>query len=149
LLEVDRNGRDIFTYQRPSNDIVFGSRGSKGQGVIVTHSGQVVRADAAGKESKSFSLGGGQAPWSIELLPNGRILMPLLGQNRVVEYDNDGRIIWEAAVQLPFSAQRLPNGNTLVASPQFMKVVALIRWGRVVWEHMAAQMDRPHRARRR
>jgi hypothetical protein len=108
-----------------------------------------VRVDAAGKESKSFSLGGGQAPWSIELLPNGRILMPLLGQNRVVEYDNDGRIIWEAAVQLPFSAQRLPNGNTLVASPQFMKVVALIRWGRVVWEHTAAQMDRPHRARRR
>jgi hypothetical protein len=39
LLEVDRNGRDIFTYQRPSNDIVFGSRGSKGQGVFVTHSG--------------------------------------------------------------------------------------------------------------
>jgi HEAT repeat protein len=149
LLEVDRNGKDVFTYQRPQHDIMCGSRGSDGQWVFITHACQVIRVDSTGKEIKSFSTGGGQVPWSIELLPNSRILMPLPGHNRVVEYDSDGKIVWEVAVQNPFSAQRLSNGNTLVASPQLMKVFELNRGGRVVWEHTAAQMDRPQRARRR
>lgn len=147
LVEVDRNGKDIFTYNRPNWDIMAGHRLPDGQAVIVTNGGQVIRLDASGKEGKTFSVG--QAPWSVELLPNGRVLVPLPNQNKVVEYDADGKIVWEAAVQYPYSASRLPNGNTLVASYNTMRVMELNRSGRVVWEYKTSNNDRPYRARRR
>jgi HEAT repeat protein len=148
MVEMDRAGKDVFTYNRPNFDIMSGYRAPDGQAVIVTNNGMVVRLDASGKEVKTFHLGG-QAPWSVQLLPNGRVLVPLPNNNKVVEYDGDGKVVWEAAVQFPFSAQRLPNGNTLVASYNMMKVVELNRGGRVVWEYKCNGNDRPYRAHRR
>jgi hypothetical protein len=86
---------------------------------------------------------------SIEALPGGRVLVPQPNMSKVMEYDGDGKVIWEAAVQYPFSAQRLPNGNTLVGSPNSGKVVELNRGGRVVWENKTTGTDRPYRVRRR
>lgn len=148
LVEVDRSGKEVFTYNRPSWDIMAGHRLPDGQTVILTNGGQIIRLDASGKEGKTFNAGG-QNPWSIELLPNGRILVPLPGLSKVVEYDADGKIAWEAAVQAPYSASRLPNGNTLVASYNTLKVMELNRAGRVVWEYKSSNTDRPYRARRR
>jgi hypothetical protein len=148
LLEVDRTGKEVFTYNRPNYDIMSAHRSTDGQMVFVTQAGVIVRLDAAGKELKNWSIGG-QAPWSVELLPGGRILVPHPGHNRVVEYDPEGKIVWEIAVQNPFSAVRLPNGNTLVSSYNQMKVVEVNRSGRVVWEHKTANSDRSYRAKRR
>ena len=75
---------------------------------------------------------------SIEALSGGRVLVPQPNMHKVIEYDGDGKSVWEAAVQFPFSANRLPNGNTLVASPNSGKVVELNRGGRVVWEQVRA-----------
>jgi hypothetical protein len=86
---------------------------------------------------------------SIEALAGGRVLVPQPNQSKVVEYDVDGKVVWEAAVQQPFSASRLPNGNTLVTGPNLGKVVELNRAGRVVWEHKTTGNERPYRARRR
>jgi HEAT repeat protein len=148
LIEVDRSGKEVFTYQRPNYDIMSGHKGPDGQMAIVTNNGMVVRFDSRGKETKSFSIGG-QAPWSVEVLSNGNVLVPHPGYNRVVEYNADGKIVWEAAVQNPFSATRLPNGNTVVGSYNQRKVVELNRGGRVVWEYTTTNQDRPYRVRRR
>jgi hypothetical protein len=108
----------------------------------------VVRLDASGKELKSFPVGPSSLG-GLEVLPNGRILIALYSNNMVVEYDQEGRRIWEAKVTQPSSATRLPNGNTLVAcSLGNQQVVELDRSGNVVWQHQAPN-QRPWKARRR
>jgi HEAT repeat protein len=148
-LEVNKEGKEVMTYNRNQWDIITGSRAPDGQFVVLLNTGNIVRLDAAGKEVKTFNVG--QAHWmtSIEALPGGRVLVPQPNLSKVIEYDSDGKQVWEAAVQLPFSATRLPNGNTLVASPNSGKVVELNRSGRVVWEHKTAGNERPYKVRRR
>ena len=57
-----------------------------------------------------------QMPGSVQVLPNGNVLVPLLFNGKVAEYDAAGQIVWEANVQQPSSAMRLPNGHTLIAT---------------------------------
>ena len=45
----------------------------------------------------------------------GTLLVPHLGEGKVVEYTLDGKAIWSVAAKSPWSAQRLKNGNTLIA----------------------------------
>ena len=77
----------------------------------------VVRLDASGKEVKNFRL---QAVTNFgnEILPDGGVIVPIMYQNKVVAYDPDGKVLWEAQAIQPTSAFRLPNGNTLVTSQQ-------------------------------
>ena len=82
-----------------------------------------------------------------DALPSGRVLIPMWGEGKVVEFDADGKEIWSAQVNNPVSAFRLPNGNTLVASMGTGKVVELDRNGKEVWQHSAE--GRPWRVRRR
>ncbi len=147
--EVTKDGKEVMNYNRNQWDIITGSRAPDGQFCILTNNGMLIRLDAAGKELKSFSVG--QAHWmtSIEALSGGRVLVPQPNLSKVIEYDGDGKQVWEASVQFPFSASRLPNGNTLVASPNSGKVVELNRSGRVVWEHKTTGNERPYRVRRR
>ena len=124
-LETTKDGKDVMSYNRNAFDIITGSRAPDGHFVLLLNTGVIARFDATGKEVKSFNTG--QANWqtSIEALPGGKVLVPLHNLSKVVEYDSDGKTVWEAAVQGPFSASRLPNGNTLVACPNFQKVVEI------------------------
>jgi outer membrane protein assembly factor BamB len=148
-VECTKDGKEVMNYNRNQWDIITGSRAPDGQFVILTNNGMLIRLDSSGKELKSFGVG--QAHWmtSIEALPGGRVLVPQPNMQKVIEYDADGKQVWEAAVQYPFSASRLPNGNTLVASPNSGKIVELNRAGRVVWEHKTTGNERPYRVRRR
>jgi hypothetical protein len=65
-------------------------------------------------------------------LPNGRILLPQYANNRVIEYDADGKAVWEATAQQPTSVQRLPNGHTLVSSLYSQLMVELDRQGKEI-----------------
>ena len=73
----------------------------------------------------------------IEVLPNGRVLVPQFSNNRVVEFDPEGKIVWEAAVPNPSSVMRLPNGNTLVGSMIMQRAVELDRSCKEVWDYRA------------
>ena len=102
--------------------------------------------DAAGKELKRFAVGN-VAIGSLEVLPNGRVLIPQYNNNKVVEYDPEGKVVWEASVSQPLAAIRLANGNTLVSSYGTFQLQELDRSGKVVWEHKTG--GRPGRVRRR
>jgi outer membrane protein assembly factor BamB len=71
----------------------------------------------------------------IDVLANGHIVVPDYRGSRVVEYDADGKVVWQAAVNLPAAAQRLPNGHTLVAGRGTQEIIELDRAGKVVWRH--------------
>jgi hypothetical protein len=74
--------------------------------------------------------------------------MPQTWMNKVVEFDADGKAVWEASVPQPVSASRLANGHTLIASHQWPpKVLEVDRSGKVVWEYQPG--SRPIRAKRR
>jgi HEAT repeat protein len=133
LLEVDRGGREVLKIERP-HDILTARKLPSGQIVCITSGRQVLRLDRTGKELKSYAL-----PMvfynSNEVLNNGHILVPLGWQNRLVEYDADGKEIQTFSVMQPMHAFRLPNGHTLVTTQQFpYKVYELDRAGKQVGE---------------
>ena len=66
----------------------------------------------------------------IDVLPNGHVLVPQMSQNKVIEYNAEGKPVWEATVEQPIAAVRLPNGHTLVTSLNQHRAVELDRGGR-------------------
>jgi hypothetical protein len=144
---VDRTGKEVFVHNRAAQDIMAAVKLRDGQMLMVNQQGQCIRLDAAGKEVKTFNVGyvsyGG-----LEVIGKNRILVSLINNNKVVEYDLDGKSYWEANVNQPTSAVRLPNGNTLVASYNTQQVYEIDRNGKVVAENKNIT-SRPWRARRR
>jgi HEAT repeat protein len=131
LLEVDKDGKEVLAINR--NDVAAAVKLRDGEIGMLTTAGRYVRLDATGKELKSFNAGqilsiGGH----FEVLPNGRVIVPQYSQNRVVEFDAEGKQLWAADLQQPTSVRRLPNGNTLVASRYGRYVVELDRNGKEV-----------------
>jgi HEAT repeat protein/outer membrane protein assembly factor BamB len=147
LLEVDRTGKDVVTLNQPGQDVVSAIKTRNGQIYLVTMAGQFKRLDAAGKELKTFSVGAVHGYAAIDVLPSGRVLVPQYNDNKVVEYDTDGKAVWEAAVQQPTAPVRLPNGHTLVACRDAQLVIELDRNGKQIWQYKATTY--PWRVRRR
>jgi hypothetical protein len=148
LTEVDKDNKDVVSIPRPNNDISAGVRLRNGDFAIVTNLGQFVRLSPEGKELKSFPVGQVYGIGSsIDVLPSGRVLVPLYSQGKVVEFDPDGKQVWEAAVPQPTSVSRLPNGNVLVTSRNARAVVEIDRSGKEVWKHATDGM--PMKASRR
>ena len=51
----------------------------------------------------------------IRMTKTGTLLVPHLGENKVVEYDLDGKVLWSVPAKSPWQAVRLKSGNTLIA----------------------------------
>jgi HEAT repeat protein len=147
LLEVDRAGKEVLSINRNNGDILSAAKTRTGQIVCLTSMGTCIWLDATGREVKSFAVGNANYTSGLDVLPNGRVLVPLFGNSKVVEFDPDGKSVWEASVQRPNSVTRLPNGHTLAASYNSMILVELDRSGKVVWEFKDG--SRPWRAWRR
>src|SRR5262249_17697150 len=119
LLEVDRKGQEVFTFSFPSEEkIMKAMKLANHEIVCLTSGGRVVGLDGKGKELKSFSVSLGTRLFGgrIHMLPNGRVLVPHNAENKVVEYDINGKEVWKVAIEQPVAATRLPNGNTLVTT---------------------------------
>lgn len=140
LMEVDAKGNEVATATIPGERIMKAMKLPNGEIACLTTEAKMVRLDAAGKVLFSFNvplttkLFGGR----VHMLPNGHVLVPHNGENKVVEYGGNGKAVWEVAVDQPVAATRLPNGNTLVTSmlPN-QGAVELNRAGNVVWQYRA------------
>jgi len=134
FLEIDRGGKEVLRVTRPLADVMSGWRAPDGQILCLTSQGMCIRMDRTGKELKSFRLQG-ISHFGNELLPNGNLLVPLSWQNKVMEYDPSGKVVWEANAIQPMSAVRLPSGNTLISCQQWpAKVIELDKTGKQVAE---------------
>ena len=149
LIEIDRNGTEAFSLNRQNHDIFRARKLRNGEVVFVTNNGMLSRIEAkTQKVLKTFNVG--QIPvlfGSIDVLPSGGVVIPDFQQNRVVEFDAEGKQVASFNVQWPNSVMRLPNGNTLVASQNTRKVAEYDRNGREVWQHALEGM--PFNAKRR
>lgn len=148
LLEVDRDGKEIDSRQADGFQFLGAYKLDDGQVVYLTDKGDCVRLDAAGKVVKTF-LSNHATHWvsGIDVLPGGNVLVPQHELNKVVEFDPEGNIVWEAKVSLPKSATRLRNGRTLVTSFENRHVIELDGNGQTLWEYKEGL--HPYRARRR
>jgi hypothetical protein len=138
ILEVDPKGKQVFTYAR-ENGVGF-MRGNKlpnGDIVCVLDGGQFVRMDSKGKELQTMPVDIQTSGGRIEVLPNGRVLVPQFSAGKVVEVTPEGKVVWEvmSPFDRPIAAVRLPNGNTLVTSMPHHRAVELDRNGKVVWDY--------------
>jgi len=117
LLEIDKDGKDVWTINRNNSDVISAGRLPAGGAVILTNVGNIVTLDAAGKEVKSFNVGAIYYGSHMDVLPGGRVLVRCIVRTRLIEYDSEGRIVWQTTAVQPTCVQRLPNGNTLHFQP--------------------------------
>jgi hypothetical protein len=76
----------------------------------------------------------------IRLTRQKTLLVPHLGENKVVEYDLDGRVLWSVAAPTPWQAVRLKNGNTLIAGDRNHYAREVDANGVTVWEFTQADV---------
>jgi HEAT repeat protein len=145
LLEIDKDGREVFNYEATSP--VAARKLPTGEMAYVTMAGRCVHLDKDGKETASFDVGRISTTGGVDFLPNGNVLVALPAQNRVAEFDRDGKPVWSATAEKPYCVTRLRNGNTLVCCTDSQYVIELDRDGKEVGKQTLT--DRPYRASRR
>ncbi|OAI46048.1 hypothetical protein AYO44_12000 [Planctomycetaceae bacterium SCGC AG-212-F19] len=148
ITEVDAKGDEVSSYRRPLETIRKATKLPNGDIAIVTSSQRYVRLNAELKEIRTFEADVRTNGGRIEVLPNGHVLVPMKDANKVVEYDAEGKQIWEATVEEPIAAIRLPNGHTLITTLNQRRAVEVDGAAQEVWEYRSAD-SRVTRAWRR
>lgn len=70
----------------------------------------------------------------VRITSKGTIMVPLMGENRVAEYNMDGKELWSVSAKSPWSAIRLKNGNTLISGDGNGYTREVNMSGETVWE---------------
>jgi outer membrane protein assembly factor BamB len=134
LVEVDREGKEVFAYRRPLETIRKATKLRNGDIALVTSGQRYVRLSPDLKELRSFEADVRTNGGRIDVQPNGHILVPLKDSNKVVEYDSEGKMVWEAAVDEPVAAVRLPNGHTLITTLNQRRAFEVDGSAQEIWE---------------
>jgi hypothetical protein len=153
LYEYDRMGKEVLRIEMPNENkrVMKAQKLPNGEIACLTTDARVTRLDAAGKELHSFAISlAGQRLFGgrLYMLPSGRVLVPHNNEDKVVEYDGQGKVVWEVTVEKPVAALRLPNGNTLVTSMSpAIGAVEFDRLGKQVWHYSAPEAQAGIRTR--
>ncbi|MFO0926734.1 MAG: hypothetical protein U0736_06790 [Gemmataceae bacterium] len=138
VIEIDPAGKQLFSFSPPGGaQIMRACKVPGGDILLVTQLGvtRFLRINRFGKDVCGFAVEVGTSGGRLDLTPTGTVLVPEMYNNRVCEYDADGRIVREMSVQQPITAVLLPNGNVLATSMTEKRAVELTRSGREVWEY--------------
>ncbi len=149
ILEFDVNGKEVSSRQMANlNWIVGAYKFPNGHVGLFSQQGQYVRIDAQGKQVKTYQASlPGCVAMNAEVLPGDRVVTSL-NINRVAEYNDKGKSVWECNVVNPAVPHRLPNGHTLVAQNGGNQLYELDRKGKVITEKKNLEYH-PWRIRRR
>jgi len=146
ILEVSPAGDIVWQYV---GDLAFPHSAERLPGgdtlVSDTSHDRVFRLDAAGGivwSSDDWGAGTGtladgshlRYPNDAELLDSGRLLITDRNNDRVIEVDEAGQVVWSYDhLTRPHNGDRLPGGNTLIANSEENVVVEVSPAGEVVW----------------
>lgn len=149
ISEYDVNGKEVSTQQMANlNWIVGGYKFPNGHVGLFNQQGQYVRLDAKGKEVKTYQASlPGCVAMNAEVLSGDRVVASL-NINRVAEYNDKGKSVWECNVVNPAVPHRLPNGHTLVPQNGGNHLYELDRKGKIIAERKNLEFH-PWRIRRR
>lgn len=136
LYEFDRDGKQIWSLAVP--DLIYkAAKLSNGDVAYISGRNEYARIDMSQKDVARFPAHLDYSGGRLDVLPNGHVVVPEANDNRVVEYDTHGKIVWEASADSPVAAMRLASGNTLVTSHQSTRGLEIDRHGNVVWQYKA------------
>src|SRR5262249_3912360 len=90
---------------------------------------------ARGKEGTSFQARVHTSGGRVDVQPDGRVLIPQLHNDQVLEYDANGRQLRRIPFDSPIAALRLPSGHLLITSMESKLAVQLDAAGKLVWEY--------------
>jgi hypothetical protein len=135
FVEVDPSGKDVFSLSPPTGEEIMKAAKLPNGDIACVMLGRFVRMDMSGKELQTFGVDVRTAGGKIDVMPNDHVLVPEKAKKRVVEYDTEGRVVWEAEIEEPIAAVHLANGNVLVTTMNDNHAVELDRTGKVVWEY--------------
>ncbi len=150
--ELDPSGAVVFEYastsevyacQRLADGNTFIGECNAGRLLEVAPTGEIVKEIRLLPEGVD---GGHLFMRNARRLADGHYLVCLMGEQRVVEYDTEGRPVWEvAAPGGPHTAVRLPDGNTLISvgdlAPDSAKVFEVNTAGETVWQVTSADLS--------
>jgi HEAT repeat protein len=138
LIEVDGDGKQVSNFERPNGETIMKAKKlANGEIALITQLGttRFVLLGANGHEIRNFNVDLRYSGGRLDVLPNGNLLLPEAGNNRVVELDKLGAVVWEVAAEQPIAAVRLPNGHTLITSMSEHRAVEVDRDGKEVWQY--------------
>jgi hypothetical protein len=151
VLEVKPDKTVLYSHKARNGMIYHAEKMRDGRIVYITSGNTVFEIDTDGKELKTLNTAafGNTSGWaSVEKQPSGNYLIALYSNNKVVEVDAAGKVIWQCTAQNPGHATRLRNGNTLVANIEGKTVIEYDATGKTqVWTVKAP--GRPFHAWRR
>ena len=143
LLEIDRAGKQVFRWMCPEGTWIMKAQKQPGgdMGLVLGNAlnttSTFVRLNALGREVASFAVAVRTSGGRVEMLANGHVLLPLKDENKVVEYDAQGKEVWQANSPDPVAAVRLANGHTLITAYQSQQAVEVDGTGKEVWKYQA------------
>lgn len=144
IKEVTRDKKVVFSFESKS-EIYACQRLANGNTFIgECNFGRLIEVDSGGKIVNELRLlpegqdGGHAYMRNARKLPNGNYLVTHYGDQKVVEYNPQGKVVMTIpAPGGPHSAIRLPNGNTLISCGDMVKegarMIEVDKAGRTVW----------------
>ena len=152
IIEWDKDRKAVATITRQQFDIVAGAKLRNGDFAVYTQQGLIVTYDKSGKQLDQFNAGRGNYNSTMQVLPNGKILISQFRGIAEVDLINKKTDVL-MAYNFPTSAQKLPNGNILVSNQNNYQVAEMDpKTSKVVWEYKPDNNNnfyRPWRAKRR
>jgi len=143
IVFVDQKGKEISEFTPPNNEpIMKANIASNGDICLVLSTPQgnakFVRFDKNKKQLVSYDIDVRTSGGKVDILPNGNSLITEVYGNRVIEFNNDGKEVWNFECEQPVAAVRLPNGNTLVTSMTQMKALEVDPKGKEIWSYKSS-----------
>ncbi len=140
---LDRDKRLLWEYAAPAGTEVHSIQSLENGRVLIMRNGSpaaamIIDVDSGRIEKEIAIPTGVVSPHGqfrhVRMTRAGTLLVPHLGEGKVVEYDLEGRELWTVLAKSPWQAVRLANGNTLIAGDKNRYAREVDPAGRVVWE---------------
>jgi hypothetical protein len=141
--EVNPQKQLVWNYEAPPGTEVHSIQYVAKDRVLIMQNGNPAKAmiinTATGKTEKEIpiptTVTGTHGQFRhIRMTRAGTLLVPHMGEGKVVEYDMDGKVLWSVAAKSPWHAVRLKNGNTLFAGDAQRYIREVNAKGETVWE---------------
>lgn len=140
ISEIDANGKEVRKMDFPGEKIMKCQRLPTGETGIVLQDNlgtrsRFLRLDRhrrpVGQIQVQVKTSGGRIDWRAD----GSVLVPELEAQRVVEYDANGKPVWESAAEMPVFAAWQASGSVIVTSRNERGAVEIDRAGKVLWSY--------------
>ena len=138
LFVIDRLGNRVREWKRPRGEVIMRASALPDGGLALINMRQrFMRLDAAGEVVESFPVMVSTTGGRVDVAPDGRVLIPMMHQDLVLEMDGAGQEVRRFRVAEPIIAQRLANGHVMITSMSEQKAMEYDAAGRVVWEYQS------------